>query len=216
MKREESSVFLDSGRENIAIARNVIHLSQVWENTSRISPKSVLQVFSLALVIWNSNLTGHPVFLFARFGNSKVNSTLSFKQTRKRLSWEQWGVTGSCCSLLHPQTWRGYLWSLEVLLTWIACSVLLCLFALISLPWLYFIPTSSLPPALELHLVLRLITSLQKPSLENTQIHTHGVWVKFFPSRVQTFILAITTFGWEAPVHVPAPHTHARGTQFLE
>lgn len=51
MKREESSVFLDSGRENIAIARNVIHLSQVWENTSRISPKSVLQVFSLALVI---------------------------------------------------------------------------------------------------------------------------------------------------------------------
>lgn len=51
MKREESSVFLDSGRENIAIARNVIHLSQVWENTSRISPKSVLQVCSLALVI---------------------------------------------------------------------------------------------------------------------------------------------------------------------
>lgn len=161
--------------------------------------------------IWNSNLTRHPVILFARSGNSQVDSTLPFTQTRKRFSWEQCRVTGSCCSLFHPQTWRGYLWSL----TWIACSVLPGLLALISLPWLYFIPTSSLPPAFELHLALRLITSLQKPFLENTDTHTWSLneilpftCTNIHPSNYYLQMGSTCTY--------TCTPTHTWGTQFLE
>ena len=41
VRREESSVSLGAGRENTATARNVIDLSKVYKNTSRIVPNCV-------------------------------------------------------------------------------------------------------------------------------------------------------------------------------